>query len=122
MQRHRAQTAAFRHARQFHANDFIVVPSRAKFHRERYLHRRAHRFKDLPDQRQIAEQARSTITLHDLLGRAAQIQVHQVEAQVFHQPGSVGKHPGAAPEKLGRHRMLVFVEVKVTSPYPLVAQ
>src|SRR5208283_5930090 len=62
------------------------------------------------------------VALHDFLGRAAQVQVDEVEAEVFHQASGIGQHARTAAEELGRDRVFVFVEVKVASADALVAQ
>src|SRR4051812_45670135 len=49
VQRDSGQAAAFGHAGQFHADDFLVVPSGAKFYGEGNLHRDADRFENPAD-------------------------------------------------------------------------
>ena len=94
-------------------DDFLVAPSGAKLHRERNLHRRAHRLEDVLDERQVAQQARASIALHDLLRRAAEVQVDQVEAKVLDHARGVGQGSRVAAKQLRRDRMLVAVEGEV---------
>src|SRR5208337_4527718 len=81
-----------------------------------------HRFENLPDQRQIAQQSGAAIALHYFFRWAAQVQVDQVEAEVFHQARGIGQHARTAAEELCRDGVLVFVKVKVASLDALVAQ
>src|SRR5208282_6108859 len=116
MQRQGTEAAAFRHTRQFDADNLVVVPSGAKFYGEGNLYRAAHRVENLPDQRQIAQETRAAIALHDFLCRAPKVQVDQVEAEVLHQARGVGQHARTAPKELGRDRVLVFIKMQVASP------
>ena len=113
VQRNRRQAARFRHARQFHADDLFVIPSRAEFHGEGNLHGAAHRFENLADRRQIAQQAGASVALHDFFRRAAQIQIDQIEAQALDHARGLGHHLRIAAEKLRRNRVLVFIEVEI---------
>src|SRR6266852_3498055 len=104
------------------AYHFVVVPSGAEFHGEGNLHGGSHRFENLADQRQIAQQAGAAVALHDFLRRAAEVQVDKIEAQVFHQARGIGQYCRTAAKELGRDRVLVFVEMKVASPNAKIAQ
>jgi hypothetical protein len=121
VQSNRAQAAALGDVSQFHADDFVVVPSGAEFHGEGDFHGGAHRFKNPADQWQIAQQAGAAVALHDFLRRASKIQIDEVEAQVFDQARGVGQYGRIAAEELGGDGVLVLIKMKVPSADALVA-
>ena len=108
-----SESAIFGHAREFDADDFFVVPSGAEFHGEGNLHGGADRFENLADCRKVAQQAGAAVALHDFLGGTSEVQVDEVEAESLDHFGGFGHHLGIAAEKLGRDRVLVFVEVEI---------
>src|ERR1019366_1442540 len=71
---------------------------------------------------QIAQQPGAAVALDNFLGRAAEVQIDEVEPEVFHQASGIGQHGGTTAEELGRDGVLVFVKVKVASLDALVAQ
>ncbi len=113
VQRDRGEPAILGHLRQIHVDNFLVAPPGAKLHRERNRHRRAHRLEDIADERQVAQQPRAAIALHDLLRRAAEVQIDQVEAEVLHHARGVGQRRGIAAEELRRDGVLVAIERQV---------
>src|SRR5262249_13892617 len=68
---------------------------------------------NLLEQRKVTEQSR-TAALHDLLGRAPQIDVYRVVAEVFDHLGGLGHDRRIRPEKLRGDGMLVLLEVEIT--------
>ena len=74
------------------------------------------RLKDASDRRQIAQQAGASVALHDFLCRAAQVQIHQVEAEPFDDARCLRDPPRVAPKQLRRNRMLVVIESEITPP------
>ena len=63
-------------------DDGIFVPAGAKFDGERNLYGRAHGTENFTEKVKVAEQA-GAAALHDFFGRAAEIDVHGIVAQVF---------------------------------------
>ena len=52
-------------------------------------------------QRQVAQQPRAAVAPHHFVHRAAEVDVHHVEAQVLADAGGVGHHLRVGAEKLG---------------------
>src|SRR6185437_10339364 len=71
------------HARQLHADDLRIVPSGAKFDRERNRDGFADGAEDFTDSGQVAEQAGAAIAADDALGRATEVEIDQVKAGFF---------------------------------------
>src|SRR5581483_1574175 len=113
VQRDSAQPTILGHLRQFDTYNLFVVPSDAELHRKRNLHRRAYRFKNRPDARQIAKQSRPAIALHYFLRWTSEVQIDKIETEVFHDACGVCHHLRIAAEKLRGDRMLIFVEMQV---------
>jgi hypothetical protein len=122
MQGHCLQAAILGHARQIYADDFGVVPAGAELHGEGNLHCPAYLAEDPFDQRQVAQQSGTAVALYHFLRRAAEVQVHQVEAEVFDQARGIGKHCGIAAEQLRRDGMLVVIEMQVAAAHAAVAE
>ena len=106
----RSQPAVLGHLREVDVDNFLVAPAGAELHREWYGHGRAHRLEDVADERQVAQQSRAAIALHDLLCRTAQVQIDHVEAQVLDHARRVRQRRGIAAEQLRRDGMFVAVE------------
>ena len=68
---------------------------------------------DVLDQRQVAQQTRPAVALHDFLGRTAEVQVDQIEAEVLHHAGGVRKRRGVAAKQLRRNRVFVAIKREV---------
>src|SRR6202042_1581442 len=98
---------------QLHAHDFFIAPPGAKLDRKWNRHRSSNRLEDFSDGRQVAKQARTAVTLHDLLRRAAKVQVDQIKAESFDHAGGFGHDLRIAAEELRRDGMLVFVKVQI---------
>ena len=109
MQRHSIQSARLRQPRQLHAHNAVIVPSHAKLHRERNRHRRSHPLKDARNQRQVAQQSTAAVAAHNPFRRASQVQIHNVEARIFHNARRLRQCLWIGAEQLRRDRMLVFV-------------
>ena len=103
----------FREFREFHADNFLVVPAGAELHRKGDLYGGANSFKDFSDGGKIAQQARPAVALDDLLRRTTEIQVDQVETKAFDHARGFCHDLGIASEKLCRDGMLVFIKMKI---------
>src|SRR6266550_296663 len=53
VERHGAQAAILGHLSQFHADDLLFIPARAKLYGKRNLHRRAHSLENPPNRWQV---------------------------------------------------------------------
>jgi len=113
MQRDRVQAGLFGKSRQVDADNMVIIPAHAELHGEGNRHRRTHRFENLSDQWQIAQQTAPAVARYYALCRAAEVQVHHVEAGVFDNSCRIGKRCGIRPEELCRNRMLVVVKGQV---------
>ena len=63
--------------------------------------------------RQVAQQARAAVRADHSLGRAAQIQIHQVEAGLFDNPRRLGQRLGIGSEELRADGVFVVVEGQI---------
>ncbi len=68
---------------------------------------------NLLHQRQIAQQAGAAVAFHDLVHRAAEIDVDNVEAQILADLGGVGHDVRVGAEKLRRDGVLLGLEREV---------
>ena len=111
MQRDRLQSAIFGQLRHFHRDQFLVIPAGAKLHGERDRDGRAHLAQNLLHQRQIAQQSRAAVAFHDLIHRAAEIDVDNIEPEILASLGGVGHHLRVGAEQLRGNRMLFRLEI-----------
>src|SRR5277367_3445763 len=101
---------AFGEFRDLDGHDGVFVPASAKLDRERNADGGAHGAEDLLQQREVAEQAGAT-AFHDLLGGAAEVDVHGVVAEVFDHFGGVGHDLGIGAEELRSDGVFVFLKI-----------
>src|SRR3954470_24765013 len=73
MERNCAQAAVFGNFRQLDADNLFVIPAGAELDGKWNFYRRTHRFENSSNTRQVAQQAGSAITFHDLFRRTAQV-------------------------------------------------
>ena len=71
---------------------------------------------------QVAEEAGAAVALHYFFCGTAEVEIDQVEAEIFDEARGVGQDAGIAAEELGGDGMLVFVEVQVASANALIAE
>src|ERR1035441_3184527 len=91
------------------AYDVVVIPSHAELDGEGDGDGGANRAKDAPDGRQVAQQAGAAIAANDALGRAAKVEVDEIEAGVLDDAGGVCEGGWIRPKQLRRNRVLVVV-------------
>ncbi len=94
-------------------DDFFVAPSGAEFYGEGNLHGGAHGLEDVLDERQVAQQAGASVAGDDFAGGASEVEIDEVEAEVFDDLGGFGKCRGIAAEELRGDGVLVAVEGEV---------
>ena len=87
----------------------LVVPAHAELDGEGNRDRGADGFEDALDLRQVAEQAGAAVAGDDALGRAAEVEVDDVEAGVLDDAGGVGEGLGIGAEELRGDGVLVVV-------------
>jgi hypothetical protein len=83
-----------------------LVPSGPHLQGHRKLHRLYGGFKDLRGMHLIAHQRRPGMAVHDLLHRAAEIDIDDGSPTILVELGGLGHHFGLAAGELHRHREL----------------
>ncbi len=102
-----------RHLDNLCGHDRIFIPAGAQFDRQRESSRRRARCGKSPRASGNSRKKAGAATLDDFLGRAAQVDVHRVIAEVFHHARGVCHHLGIGAEELRGYGMLIFLEIKV---------
>ena len=109
MQGDGVEAAVLGEAREVDADDVVVVPAHAELDGEGDGDGGANRAEDALDGRQVAQQAGAAIAANDALGRAAEVQVDEIEAGVLDDARGVCEGGRIRPEQLRRYRVLVVV-------------
>jgi hypothetical protein len=109
MQRDGVQAAVLGDLRQLHADDVGVVPAEPELHGEGNRDGLADPLEDDLDERQVAQQTGAAVAVHDALGRAAEVQVDDIEARILADACAVGERLGVRAEDLRGDRVLVLV-------------
>src|ERR1035441_10247826 len=91
------------------ADDVVVIPAHAELDGEGDGDGGANRAKDALDGRQGAQQAGAALAANDALGRAAKVEVDEIEAGVLDDAGGVCEGGWIRPKQLCRYRVLVVV-------------
>ena len=100
-------------ARQAHRHQFPVVPAGAELDGQRNGDGRAHFAQQPLHQRQVAQQPGAAVALHDLINGAAEVEIHNIEAQVLADARGIRHHRRIGPEQLRRDGPLHGVEGQI---------
>src|SRR5579863_8553055 len=113
MYRNDLYTNAFCHFRDIHRYNRVFVPTRSQLDRKWDANGGTNGSENVAEQRKIPQQA-GAAALDDFLGRAAQIDVHGVVAEVFDHAGGIGHDLRICAEELRGDGMLVFLKIEIT--------
>src|SRR5262249_4946366 len=100
VQSYGGESAVLRHLREIDVHDLFVAPSGAELDREWNADRGTDRLEDVANQRQVAEQPRTSVALNNFLGGTTEVEVYEIEAEVLHHACRVGQGCGIAAEQL----------------------
>ena len=103
------EAAVFGQLGEFDADDVFVVPAHAELDGEGNGDGGADGLEDALDLRQVAQEAGAAVAGDDALGRAAEVEVDEVEAGVLNDAGGVGEGLGVGAEELRGDGVLVVV-------------
>ena len=113
MQREGSHAAIFGQARQADRDELLVVPAGAELDGERNGNGRAHLAQQPLHQGQVAQQAGAAVAFHHFVHRAAEVDIHHVEAQVLADARGIGHDGGIGPEQLRGDGALHGIEGQV---------
>ncbi len=109
MERDRVQAAVLGQPGELHADNVFVVPPHAELDRKGDRHGGADAFEDDLDQGQVAQQTGPAVAGDDALGRAAEVQIDEIEAGILADARGIRKRLRVRPEELCGDWVLVVV-------------
>jgi len=99
------EAAILGHAGHFDHYEFFIIPARPELAGERDRDGFADSPQDRFDERQIAQQAGAAVAFHDFVHGTAEVDVENIEAQVFTDFSGRGHGFGVGAEQLGGNRV-----------------